>query len=781
MRLRRWLTVMAGLVILVLAGVALSYHLRFRASLPLLDGVVELSGLEHETLIHRDAAGVPTIRTRTQRDLIAATGWLHAQDRFFQMDLLRRAAAGELSELFGQRMLDADRNARVYQFRKRAQAILERLDTNDKLNLQTYAYGVACGLEALAEHPVEYVLLGLKPETWLPEDTILVAMALYLQSEGTDLRRESSYATLYGTLPREFADFLTRGGSDYEAPLDGENLALPVIPGADVFRADGVPGATAVQKADPVPNPGSNAWAVSGSRSAHGGALLANDMHLQLSLPNIWYRARTEWGENDSVHTLTGVMLPGVPGIIVGSNGKVAWGFTAARIDTMDLVTIEALDKDTYQGPHGPLPFIVESETIEIKGGGRETMEIRKTVWGPVVDHDWRARPQSLRWTALEQGAFNLEHLNLDRVADVFQAMDLANRIAMPTQNFLCADADGNIGWTLIGPIPSRRGYDGLVPVNHSDPNISWDGLLPRETVPRLVGHEKGFLWSANNRPLGGEDAALLGDGGFDVAARAHQIRDALAASGPVSEAQMFALQLETRAPFYDRWRDLLLETLSKKEHAQKPRWSEMREAVADPGSQGAVTDSAGFRLVRSFRLDVAETLLGALTGTCTQVDQDFDFFQNNQYESPLWELVEHRPAHLLPESYESWEALFAHAVDKTLTWFPTSDGPLIEQTWGKRNTFAIQHPLGGIPLLGGWLNTPVASLPGDTHAPNYQNESYGPSTRMVVSPGKEAKGIFHMPGGNSGHPYSPFYLAGHENWVRASPLPFCPDRPNTT
>ncbi len=775
MRMRRWLIIVSGLSALLLAGVALSYHLRFRASLPILVGEVALPGLDNEVSIVRDAMGVPTLRARSERDLVAASGWLHAQDRFFQMDLLRRAAAGELSALFGERMLEADRNARLYQFRKRAQAILARADEAERALLQTYADGVNCGLAALGAAPFEHVALGLEPEPWRPEDTVLVVMALFLQSEGSDLRRESSYATLYATLPTPFAEFLTRGGSDYETPLAGEALAVPTIPGPEVFRVDHAAGGANEHQAEPAPNPGSNAWAVAGSRSAHGGALLANDMHLQLALPNIWYRARTEREENGRVFTLTGVMLPGVPGIIVGSNGKVAWGFTAARIDSLDLVTIETTDGKTYLGPDGPTAFTVETETIAINGGASETLEIRKTVWGPVVDQDWRARPLSLLWTALEEHAFNLAHLGLDRVENVGEALDLANRIAMPTQNFLCADITGAIGWTLIGLVPARRGYDGLVPVPHSDPKHSWEGLLAPAAMPRLIGHEQGFLWSANHRQLGGEQAALLGDGGFDVAARARQIHDALAGNDHVSEADMLALQLETRAPFYDRWRALLLETLSAKDHATRPRWSEMREAVADPASQGAVVDSAGFRLVRSFRLDVAEILFGALTSKCAEVDADFDFFQNNQYESALWELVEHRPAHLLPAAYPSWEALLAAAVDKTLTWFPTSDGPLSSQTWGRRNTFAIQHPLGSLPLLGAWLNTPTASMPGDTHVPNYQNQAYGPSMRMVVSPGQEAQGIFHMPGGNSGHPYSPYYLAGHEDWLRGKPSPFLP------
>jgi len=772
MRSSRWLIIVLGVVLLIVAGVALSYHLRFRASLPVLEGALALPGLANEVTIERDAAGVSTIRARSERDLVAATGWLHAQDRFFQMDLLRRAAAGELSELFGERMLETDRNARIFQFRKRARAILERADAVDQTLLQTYAEGVNQGLAALGARPFEHVFLGLDPEPWLPEDTILVGMALFLQSEGTDLRRESSYATLYGMLPTELAAFLTRGGSDYETPLDGEVLALPTIPGPEIFQPEQAPDVDREQPADAFPNPGSNAWVVDGSRSAHGGALLANDMHLQLSLPNIWYRARTEREADGRTHTLTGVMLPGVPGIIVGSNGHVAWGFTAARIDTMDLITIEPVDDNSYQGPDGPTAYAIETETIAIRGGDSESLEIRKTVWGPVVDQDWRGRPFSIRWTALEEDAFNLEHLNLDRVGNLTEALDLANRIAMPTQNFLCADADGNIGWTLIGLVPARQGYDGLVPVNHADPEIAWNGLAGPESVPRVIGHEKGFLWSANNRHLGGTDGALLGDSGFDVAARARQIHDALAANDNVSEADMLALQLETRTPFYDRWRALLLDTLSLEEH-QKPRWLEMREAVADPSSKGAVRDSAGFRLVRSFRLDVAETLFGALTRACAEVDEDFDYFQNNQYESALWELVEHRPAHLLPESCASWDALFADCVDKTLTWF--TDGPLSEQTWGERNTFTIQHPLGAIPLLGGVVNAPSASLPGDTHALNYQNQAYGPSTRMIVSPGREEQGIFHMPGGNSGHPYSPFYLAGHEDWLEGKPSPFLP------
>ena len=304
----------AGLIVLLTAGGGLYARRALRASLPQLDGTASVAGLAAEVSVDRDRLGVPTITAASRADAARALGYVHAQDRFFQMDLQRRQAAGELSAIVGVRALEMDRGMRVHRFRHIAQEALKRTAPSYHRLLDSYAEGVNAGLASLAAAPVEYLVLGATPEQWRAEDTILTVLAMFNTLQGRQAAFEATFGTIADAVPPEMYDFLTARGSEWDAPIAGEAFKRPPIPGPNVIdlrtpeaRRRRSPQEKQITKTLDLPclsasvlpclSPeeeaglGSNNWAVAGAHTATGGALVANDMHLAINVPNIWYRA----------------------------------------------------------------------------------------------------------------------------------------------------------------------------------------------------------------------------------------------------------------------------------------------------------------------------------------------------------------------------------------------------------------------------------------------------------------------------------------------------------
>lgn len=770
------------LALLAVLGAAGGLWLRSRlvASLPQVDGQRDLAGLTAPVSVERDARGVPTIRGANRSDVARATGFVHAQERFFQMDLLRRSAAGELAELVGRSALDVDREIRVHRFREVARRVMERAASDERVLLTAYADGVNAGLAALGAKPFEYVVLRSQPAPWRPEDTVLTELAMFVVLQDEKGRWESSLGVMSDVLPAPLFEFLAPRGTDWDAPVVGESFSQPPIPGPEVFdlrKQPPLPVAAAVAPMEPEPVPGSNNWAVAGSVTADGRAILANDMHLGISVPNTWYRASLVWPEDGAERRVTGVMLPGTPAVVVGSNGRVAWGFTNSYGDWGDLVVLETdpQDKDSYRTLEGPRKLERVAERIRVKGAPEATLTVEQTIWGPVIDRDHRGRPRALRWVAHDPEAVNFKLFRMESARTLDEAQTFANQAGIPAQNLVCADAAGRIGWTIMGIIPRRVGFDGRLPSSWADGTRRWDGWLKPEEYPRIVDPPGGRVWTANARVVDGERLAKLGDGGYDLGARARQIRDDLRAHQKVRERDMLEVQLDDRALFLARWRELLLKTLTPEAVAKDPRRAELRRSVEDWGGRAAV-DSVGYRLVRAFRAFLAEQVFEPLTAACKKADPRFRFVRNFQSEGPLWTLVTERPVHLLDPRHKTWDDQLLAAVDATIGYMQKQCGSLAQCTWGQRNSPRIQHPLSrGVPLLARWLDMPTRAIPGDSNMPRVQNGEEGASERLAVSPGREQDGYFHMPCGQSGHPLSPYYGDGHEDWLAGRPGPFLP------
>ncbi len=799
---RTWPIVVAGgLALLLVVALAAGAYLRQRlhASLPRVDGALRVRGLEAPVRIERDAHGVPVVRGRSRADVARATGFLHAQERFFQMDLTRRRAAGQLAELFGAAALPADREVRVLRLRAVAARAVLALPEDERALLRAYSEGVAAGLGALAAPPPEYLVLRSDPAPWQDEDSLLVALAMFLTLQGSQAGQESGLGLMHDLLPAPLFEFLTPLGTEWDTPDEGEPYAQPPIPGPEVLDLRKAKARAAAELRPPVPRPwalgvgsdadaeiayGSNNWAVSGAHSVHGGALLANDMHLGLGVPNTWYRASLVFPAGDGrERRVTGVMLPGSGSVVVGSNGQVAWGFTNSEGDWADLVVLEPDpgNKDAYLTPEGPRLLEHASETIRVKGAPDEQLEVTSTIWGPVVDVDHKGRKRALAWVPLREGGLNAALFRMELAKDVDEAQAIAPLAGIPHQNFVTADSTGRIGWTIMGRIPRRMGFDGRLPASWADGSRRWDGWLAPEEQPRIKDPASGRIWTANARIVASDKLERLGHGGYDLGARQRQIRDDLLALDKAGEADMLKVQLDDRALFLARWQQLLLELLTPEAVARDARRREARGLVDAWGGRAA-TASVGYRIVRQFRIQAARDALTPLVAACAAADPRFDYLGRRpnqggrQWEGPLWALVSQRPTHLLDPRYTRWEDLLVHSLDVVLDELTQDKAPLAQHSWGERNTTQIQHPLSrAVPRLAPWLDMRHEPLPGDSNMPRVQAPSTGASERLCVSPGREEQGYFHMPAGQSGHPLSPHYADGHAAWAQGEPTPFLP------
>ena len=768
-RLRRGgAAALAALLLLSLGG-GLFVAARLRASLPQLTGSAPLPGLAAPVRVERDRLGVARVRAETETDALRALGWLHAQERFFAMDLMRRQAAGELAEIVGAAALPLDRDSRFHRMRRRAERAVAALGGAHRRRFAAYRDGVNAGLEALGQPPFEYLLLGRTPAAWRLADSLLAVTAMYFVLNDTTGEREARAAALREALPAELAAFLDPPGTERDAPLVGPAFPLPAIPGPEVLARSRSAPAAPERSGNPGPPPvsGSNSWAASPERTT-AGAMVAGDMHLALGVPNRWYRAELHF----EGLRLAGLTLPGVPALISGSNGFVAWAFTNSSGDWTDLVEIEPdpEDEGRYRTPDGSREFEVFAERIEVADGPAEELRVTETIWGPVTRRF--GRPQAVRWIAHDPEGLRTGFLDLARARTVAEVFAAGRRSGMPPQNLVAADRSGAIGWSIAGPMPRRRGFDGSAPTSRADGETGWDGYRTPEEIPEILDPPSGLLWTANNRLVDGEWLERIGvAGGYAHGGRAAQIRDRLFAAERLDEEAMLDLQLDDRALELGRWRPLFRRALAA---SGDPLAGEAERLLRDSWSGRASVDSVGYRLVRNARLELLRAVYDPLFEPARQQVPDLPPFAATQWPGPLLRLAEERPAHFLPPGAADWSEALAGAALRAARAMAES-GPLREATWGRENRVHLRHPLSGaLPgLLAGFLDAPPRELPGDAGLPRAQDGAHGPSNRLVVAPGREEAGILQMPGGQSGHPRSPYYLAGQRDWEegRATPL----------
>jgi penicillin amidase len=789
----KWLRWLRWTLLVVAVVAAISFGLAWwamRQSLPRLDGVAQVSGLAAEATIERDARGIPVISAISRTDLAFATGYAHGQDRFFQMDLSRRLAAGELSELFGEVALRTDRQKRRFAFRAAARRVMDATPPEQRAIVEAYARGVNAGVTSLQSRPWEYLLLRAEPREWLPEDSVLAVHSMWWQLQWGPLRDELDRRRLERAAAKQgdadaahrLITFVWAGHSDWDTPNYGKEAPCVQVACTQAATALSQPFPPLLEFSGPMKladdeaaKPGSNSWAVAGTYTRSGVALIANDMHLDLGVPAVWYPARLRVTGAPALD-VTGVTLPGTPAVVAGSNGQIAWGFTNSYGDFSD-----ARWGKCASGDYAP-----RTEVLKVKGGAdvRVTyhdLEAGSPEAGVVLDGEDYADDVKageclqVAWLAARVDATNFGLLSLEHARTIDEVLAQAPGIGIPGQNMVVGDAGGRIAWTLLGRVPRGTGPDRL-----------FGAVEYRDAMdhPRIADPPVGRLWTANQRVVAGELEAVVGDdevdvgaGGYDIGARARQIRDdLLGLTKPATEADMLAIQLDARALFLARWRDLLLGLIDEQAMQDKPRRREFRALISDWKAEAA-PDSVGYRLVRAWRTQALNAMWRSLsTGL---LGAEFDGRRPAQFEAGGFRLLRERPGNIRPpgaKGGDSWREFMLGQLDDTIEVLDRSCGGLATCTYGDREPVRIQHPLArAIPLLSGLLDMPTRKLPGDSHMPRVQDGAFGASERMAVSPGRERDGYLALPGGPSGHPLSPFYASGFEDWAEGRPTPFLP------
>lgn len=738
-----------------------------------LDGDVVLNSLITPVNVTLDNHGIPKITAKNRLDAVRSLGYLSAQDRLFQMDLMRRKNAGRLAEVLGSALLDSDITARVYGFNGFAKTVFEQLPKHQQDILVAYSEGVNAFLQSKPALPFEFAVLGYQPEPWQATDCVLVALGMFDMLNAWAEQEERMLTVMDATLPPDVVAFLTPDTDGFTEQLVNYQVsnrpaqAIPVLGLQALFKSDAP--LNMVQLHDVFV--GSNAWAVNAKKTFDGRAILANDMHLDLSVPNIWYRYEMTVGDEHSA----GVMLPGLPLLIAGSTKDLAWGNTNLSGDYLDLVRLELNPNNAneYKVGESWQAFGVREERIAIKDEPEKLVQVKQTQWGPVSPNLLLNQPVAIHWVTLDAHSINLDLMDLEQIKTVEQAVATVNRAGSPQLNMLFADSSGSIAWTLTGKIPKRFGNDGAISRSWANGKVGWQGYLSESELPKQINPKEGVLVSANDRRWGKEYPYTIGRE-FANGYRAYRIKQRLQELQQVNEWTMFALQQDTETEFYHFYQQLALSLLTPEQLAKQPELVEIRDYLLAWNGR-ADTDSLGLALLVEFRENLTRTVFSPFLNACKQADKNFHYAWTF-IDTPLQALLTEKPASLLPDKhYADWNsfllAQLQHSADRIKS--KQDDKALAKLTWSVANKAEIKHPFSEVmPFLSSILDMPKQALAGCVGCVRTIAQGFGASERLSVSPAHLTDGILHLPAGQSAHPLSAYYRDQQRYWAQGLALP---------
>ena len=729
-------TVLAVLLALVLAssGTAGLYWRWSRAALPKLDGHAQLPGLVGPATIRRDALGIPHIQAGSTPDAIRAQGYATAQDRLWQMDLLRRRA---------QR---ADRDARTLGLGAAAASSLAVLDPDSRALLEAYAAGVNAYLASHRDSlPLEFRMLRYEPRPWTAADTVAVGKLLALDlAQGWEA--EAFRASVGDALPPEVQDLL------FPSAFPDDRILF----GADTRPAQPASGDEAAR--------GSNNWVVSGAHTATGKPLLANDPHLGLTVPSIWTAVHLTTPDLD----VAGVTLPGAPGVILGRNRRVAWGCTNVHDDSADLYVEEFDGYDRYKVPGGWETAAIREERIEVRDGPLSATThtvvhpVRVTRHGPLVEI--RGRLYALRWTSLDDTPELTAFLQMDRASNWEEFQEALRRFPGPSQNFVYADVDGRIAWYSAGRLPIRRSGDGARPYPGATDAGDWTGFVPFEALPHLVDPPSGRIVTANNRLVGSDYPYVVTRGGIGPWRAAALFRALESREGWTAD-DMVRLQGERLSlPHLDLAR-ALLDAAAR--HRGDPLWDEVAREMTGWDGQMQADSRAAALAMATFR-SLGDRVIGP------RVDRVDAAEALRRRSVAIHRLIRERPPAFIPPGDAAWDGALRGAWQDAVAELTRTLGTdRARWRWGAMNRMAVHHPLSrALPRLALLLDPPVTEMGGSSTSPNvlYISPSgtiEAPSMRFVADladPDSIRLGNFM---GQSGHAASPHYGDQFQSWVK--------------
>jgi penicillin amidase len=784
-RARKWAIAAAALLVgLPIVAVAGTW-LVGRASVAPLSGQLALPGLTAPVDVVRDAEGVPHLFGRSLNDLYAALGFVHAQDRLWQMELLRRAGQGRLSEVFGERTVDTDifiRTLDVYGYAERAVA---RLTPEQRAPLEAYARGV----NAFLHRPVglletrlapEFLILRHTPEPWKAADclAVLKMMALNLSTNFEHEITRLTYAA-QGLGPNEIDDLMP--------PQDSKAPPLPDL--RQLYTLRPVPRQRAAADgatADLVTGGASNNWVVSGARTKTGAPLLANDPHLRLSAPSTWYFAHLALQlENAPVLNVLGASLAGTPLIVLGRSDTLAWGFTNTGADVQDIF-IERVNPDNpreYQTPDGWQAFTTDSVEIRSKNGPTRTIERRRTRHGPVLPGSYRnlgtmlgsGYAPALRWTALDDDdttiVAGMFHPNMRTVRDYIEHM---RPYVVPMQTMVVADTSGNIGMISPGRVPVRDSANtimGRAPVPGWDAMYDWKGFLKFEDLPHVENPAAGAFGSANASIVGPDYPHLI-TLDWDVAYRAQRVDELVVQRSGHDMQTMRDAQLDVLSPAFLKLKGLMISA------ARKTNTADAKTLDRLQAWDGMMRADAPEPLM--FMAWVRETVRAIYADDLGPAFQRFF----NPHAEVLIRLLEGNASgrdwcdNIATTDHETCGTVISAALASALADLDKRYGSNRDAwSWGNAHYAANEHrPLGTLPIIGRFFNVEVPS-PGGTYTLNRGQVDFNSEPPFANRGAASCRAIYDLSNlensqfihttGQSGNPFSPLYRSFAERWSK--------------
>jgi penicillin amidase len=777
------------LAVLLAGGAYLWFHAAVRSAMPRLDGTVALQGLKAPVTVIRDEHGVPSITASSLDDLFFAQGYVTAQDRLWQMDMMRRYASGELAAALGADYVKVDREQRTLGLREVARKSLEQATPEERAQLEAYARGVNAYIR---DHqyglPLEMRVLRYFPRAWTAEDSVLV---------GASMAEMLNHGTYLDDLNKE--KILARLGPELTSDLYVESSQRDIVPGHDLDEIEPAPAAPdSAQRAakeptmrhehrrhhraeliPPSPQPrlavgyaapaagaqapmdrvraGSNDWVISGAHTESGRPLLSNDMHLPHHIPNTWYEAHLTCGDFD----VAGVTLPGAPWVIVGHNRRIAWGFTNVGPDVEDVFVETFNAQGEYQSPDGWRKPEVRHEVIHVKRGLDVKMDVVVTRHGPLISREMKneGRQLALKWAIYDTGlSLPFYAVNSAQNWDEFRAAFA--RYNGPGQNVVYADVDGNIGYQATGKVPVRAAGDGSLPVSGADNAHEWTGYIPFDEMPTVYNPPSGIIATANGRVTAdGYKYSITKE--WESPYRTERIYRVLRQNKKFTADDMLALQTDVQSDLDKFMAQRMVYALD-----QTPEASARAKSAADilRHFDGKISmDSAGAAIEQRARRWLMNTLLESKLGGDAGL---YHWFMKTVW---LENAVAFQPAKWLPAKYKSWDALLAASVEAAVS-APDAPQDLTRWKYGDYATMQIAHPIfGKVPWLKKYASTLRLPQSGNGITVKQVGGEFAPSERFTADFADLDRSTLNIVNGQSGNLFSPYFNDQFDAWYRGT------------
>ncbi len=768
--------------------------------LPQLDGSVSLPGLQKEVTVERDNWGVPHIRAASLADAVEVQGYVMAQDRLWQLDLMRRASRGQLSEIVGPLALKSDKQFRTFGFSRAAERDFAAMDKDSRVLMEAYARGVNVFIEQHQNSlPLEFSLLKYKPQPWQPTDSLVIAGYMY--------------QTLTDTWERELdrAKVEERVGADRskdlfspDAPMDHFVVGDPGVPndGSQASRADpddqdddddemptdtvlraagrgtanirapetfadltsalgaSVNGYLQETQSEIRRGLGSNNWVVSGAHTATGRPLLANDTHLELSIPPIWYEIHLTAPNFNA----KGFTLPGAPLIVIGHNDHIAWGFTNNGADVQDLYieTFNSAAPDEYRVNGTWSKAQVFDEVIHVKGQTDEHLKVVVTRHGPIV-HEEAGESYALRWTALEPGGLGNTYNWLSSANNWREFRDVMKRVWGPGQNAVYADVDGNIGYVMGARVPIRKKGHGEVPVPGDTDDYDWAGYIPFEQLPQALNPDSGLIVTANARVVGPNYKPYLTDR-WEEPYRTARIYDLLHDKTGLRPIDMLKVETDT----YSYPHAFLADQISAAAKTVQPKDARAKKLVDGLKDWNGIAD-ADSPLV-SFLVMARRATLDLLLETYLGKESSLYSWRSTAF---LQKVLTDRPSKWLPPAYKNYDELLAAAADRAVSMLAeqTKSQRVEDWQWKELNSLDMLHPIGREGFLKWLLSITNKPQSGTSYSVRAATKRHGPSMRFIANLANWDDSILLIPAGESGQVGSGHYTDQFSYWYEGKPI----------